>query len=217
MSQQVGASSLSRPLREVEAYWEALRQTGDIPAKSQISPSRLDAALPHVMLLERIAPGVTRFRFGGQAFHDLLGMNAERVPLTVFFSSSCQREIAQAVEDVFQKPSVLRAEMVSKGGIGRPTLSAQMLIMPLRDANSDISHAFGALTYDGRLGRVPRQFTEVRLKTTRLILNDPGFVQSPTQPEIAYEDDQKMIGRKKTGRPEFTGRPTLRVIDGDKL
>lgn len=209
-----GPKTPPRPLREVEAYWEALREAGDIPCKSQITPPRLETALPHVMLIERIAPLVTRFRFGGQALHDLLGMSVDRVPLTVMFASKCQRKLAAAVEDVFASPSILRVEMHSSGGIGRPSVSGQMLLMPLRDVNGDISHAFGAMTYEGRLGRVPRQFTEVRMKATRVILNRE-FTATTTEPLVAHESDQPLFDHKENGRPT-TGRPRLRVIEGDK-
>lgn len=210
-----GQKTLPRPLREVEAYWEALRQSGDIPTKSQISPPGLEESLPYVMLIERLAPCVSRFRFGGQAIHDLLGMSADRVPLTVLFSASCQRALANAVEDVFAKPAILRVELDSKGGIGRPSLSGQMLIMPLRSETGTISHAFGALHYEGRLGRVPRQFTDIRLKSTRLILNN-NHGATQTEPVNAYEPAQATFHHKEYGRPAFAKRPRLRVIQGDK-
>lgn len=210
-----GSKPLPRPLREVEAYWEALRTNGDIPSKADVAPTGLECALPYMMILERLAPGVSRFRFGGQVFHDLLGMSAERVPLTVLFASSCQRDIACAVDNVFQKPAILRGDLASKAGIGRPSISAQMVLMPLKDAAGGTSQALGALYFEGRLGRVPRQFSDMRLKQTRLILDRP-YSQPDPKPLAAYEPDQPGFSPKKTGRPAYTGRPRLRVIHGDK-
>ena len=215
MNQRGGMNTPSRPLREVEAYWEALRTNGDIPYKAQVSPTGLETALPHIMMIERLAPGVTRFRFGGRIFHDLLGMSPERVPLTVLFASNCQRDFANAVEDVFQKPAILRAELVSKGAIGRPALTAQMLLLPLRDSNGDASHAFGALSFDGRLGRVPRQFTDMRLRETRLVLRH-HYDSVGSDPQTVHEPSQVRFGHKNKGRPDSAGRPKLRVINGDK-
>lgn len=206
---------LPRPLREVEAYWEALRPYGDIPQRCELSPSGLENALEYTFILERVAPSVTRFRMGGHKVAELLGLATERVPFTTLFTSDCQIEVAKAVEAVFQNPGILRAELSSRRNIARPKLDAHLLLLPVKNDDNEVNRALGVLHWEGRIGRAPRQFNEVRLNATRIVMNPLEYVQLSNQ-RVKEFDEHDLQFTHKEKRPDISGRPKLHVIDGDK-
>jgi len=118
----------SRALRELEAYWEALRPSDRIPDRSNVRPDGLLNVLDVTFILERVAPGVSRFRLAGHKISDFLGVQAENVPLTALFNATSQQEVAATVEKVFTQPAILKADLVSLGSVGRPKINAEMAI-----------------------------------------------------------------------------------------
>ncbi len=79
-----GGEDVSRfaMLAEVRAYWEGLRVAGDLPRRDQIDPRGIAGALENTFLLERVAPGIARFRLAGMQLHDLMGMDVRGMPLS---------------------------------------------------------------------------------------------------------------------------------------
>ncbi|MEM1421046.1 MAG: PAS domain-containing protein, partial [Pseudomonadota bacterium] len=49
----------------VEAYWEGLRAGRLVPRRADVDPRGIDQALEYSFILERIAPGMARFRLAG--------------------------------------------------------------------------------------------------------------------------------------------------------
>lgn len=206
----------SRALRELDAYWEALRPSDGIPDRSSVRPDGLLNVLDVTFILERVAPGVSRFRLAGHKIGDFLGIPAECVPLTALFSATSQHDVAASVEKVFTQPAILKADLISLGSVGRPKICAEMALYPLKDGSNGITRALGAISFQGRIGRTPRQFQEVQIGLTRPVL-DYAAEQHPQQLEhrAAYETAASPFAHQKR-RPEKTSRPELRVIQGDK-
>ncbi len=72
------------PIRQAEAYWSALRTGSEIPFRSQIDPRGLENILRQTFILERIAPGIARFRLaGGQALNEMAAMEVRGMPLSL--------------------------------------------------------------------------------------------------------------------------------------
>lgn len=206
----------SRALRELEAYWEALRPSDGIPDRSSVRPDGLLNVLDVTFILERVAPGVSRFRLAGHKIGDFLGIPAENVPLTALFSATSQHDVAASVEKVFTQPAILKADLISLGSVGRPKICAEMALYPLKDGSNGITRALGAINFQGRVGRTPRQFHEVQIGLTRPVLSY-ATEQFPQQMEhkAVYESSASPFAHQKR-RPEPTSRPKLRVIQGDK-
>ena len=61
-------------LWQMEAYWRALPRSQIVPRRSDIDPRGVENLLRHAIILERVAPGVARFRIAGQHLSDLTGM-----------------------------------------------------------------------------------------------------------------------------------------------
>jgi hypothetical protein len=152
-------SSAPRPLREVEAYWELLRDDRLVPDRSEVDPRGFPGALPHSFLLERIAPGLARIRITGRHMSDLMGIDMQGLPLTSLFVPEARPGLVEVLSAVFEEPAVARLKLASAGGIGRRRMEARLLILPLRDDQGEVTRALGALVAEGAIGRTPRRFS----------------------------------------------------------
>ena len=152
-------ASAPRPLREVEAYWDLLRDDRLVPERSELDPRGFPGALAHSFLLERIAPGLARVRVTGRHLSDLMGIDMQGLPLTSLFLPEARPTVIEMMSAVFEEPAVARARLESAGGIGRRPLEARLLILPLRDDQGEITRAIGCLVAEGTIGRTPRRFS----------------------------------------------------------
>jgi len=164
-------------VREVEAYWEALRGTRPMPARAEIDPRGIAGALEFAFLLERIAPGAGRIRLAGTHLSDLMGMEVRGMPLTAVFQPSARQTVADALEQVLQRPSVMVLAIEGERGIGRGKLIGQMLLCPLKSDLGDPSRVLGCLQTEGPIGRAPRRF-DVTGSSERLIRAEESEVAS---------------------------------------
>ncbi len=197
-------TSLS-PLRQAEAYWTALRDGADIPFRSQIDPRGLEQVLEYAFILERIAPGVARFRLAGQHLCNLAGMEVRGMPLTSFFTPGSRSQVSAILEHVFDTPAV--AELMLEGerqGL-RGECEARLLLLPLKSDLGDCSRLLGVLVADGDFGRQPRRF-----EVTGTDLRDMA-VSSCTQ--VAAVEAVKGFAEAQT---VLEGRaPHLRLVKSD--
>jgi hypothetical protein len=162
-------SALPRPLREVEAYWDLLRDGRLVPDRSEVDPRGFPGALSQSFLLERIAPGLARIRVTGRHICDLMGIDMQGLPLTSLFLPEARPTIIEILSAVFEEPAVARAKLTSPGGIGRRKLEARLLILPLRDDQGDVTRAVGCLVAEGVIGRTPRRFAVDEFQCQTLI------------------------------------------------
>lgn len=187
-----------RVASELRAYWDGVRRNRLVPARSEIDPRGIERALEFSFVLERVAPGMGRFRLAGMHLNDLMGMEVRGMPLTAFFTSAARKTIADGCEEMFREPAIVEAELVSEPGPGRPELTARLLLLPLRSDLGDITRALGCLVAEGAVCRVPRRF-DVRALTVSPIGRDairiaehgdefalaPGFAEKPAAFEAA--------------------------------
>lgn len=152
---------------QVEEYWEALRGNRLVPDRSEVDPRGLSGALEHAFVLERIAPGLARFRVAGMHLSDLMGLEVRGMPISATFTPDTRADLARALEATFNEPARLRLLLRGEDGIGRPALAGEMVLLPLRSDGGDITRALGALVMDGMIGRQPRRLsaTSVEHKT----------------------------------------------------
>jgi hypothetical protein len=217
-----GASSPAI-LSQVRAYWEALRQDGDLPFRSDINPRGIEHALSSTFLIERVAPGVARFRIAGMDYSDLMGMDVRGLPLSAVFVPEARAALASKLEQVFHSPAIMELTLESGSGLLKPALGAQMLVMPVRDATGQTKLALGCMVLKGKIGRSPRRFEisktlvsplhniaaaaarapKVTGFAPRVILNEqaPAFAE-PQASFVAQNTDQT------TARPTY-----LRLVD----
>ena len=147
------------PIRQAEAYWTALLTGADVPMRSQIDPRGLENILEYTFILERIAPGLARFRLAGSHLNKLAGMEVRGMPLTAFFEASARDEVKTHLEQVFSAPAVTELSVTSSGHLGRARLQARIILLPLKSDLGDVSRILGVMVSDGTIGTTPRRFS----------------------------------------------------------
>lgn len=186
-------------IRQAEAYWRALCRDGEVPLRTRIDPRGLGNVLQYAFMLERIAPGLARFRLAGQHLIDLAGMEVRGMPLTAFFVPAARGRIASVLEAVFDRPSI--AELTLSGQARHRTGEGRMILLPLRCDRGEISRALGVLVAESAGDAVPP--CRFDLAATAL---SPAGRPAPDRPEPAvpgFAESQAPLG----GRA-----PHLRVV-----
>lgn len=160
-------------VQEMIAYWEGLRAGRPVPLRSEVDPRGIEGALEYAFILERIAPGIARFRLSGTHLNDLMGMEVRGMPLTAFISPDHRDEMTRITEAVFADPETAELTLAGEPGIGRPPLQAKLLLLPMKSDAGEINRALGCLVSDGRIGRNPRRFTIADVRMTRIPVPPP--------------------------------------------
>lgn len=152
-------------LNHLRGYYEGLRLGGALPHREQIDPSALGGILENTFLVERIAPGMGRFRLAGMAVQDVLGMEARNMPLSILFEPVARAQLARVLEQVFTGPTMLDLTVEAERAIGRPHLAGRMILLPLRDAKGAFHQIIGGFALSGTTGRAPRRFGITRMRS----------------------------------------------------
>ena len=159
--QGTGALSFA-VLDQMRSYWQGLRRGSALPVRDALDPRGMADALDATFLLERIAPGLARFRIAGMHVHDLMGLDVRGMPLSSLFDPAARSRLAEGLESVFAAPATLEMWLEGERGIGRPALEGRMLLLPLNDAQGNTTMALGCLALAGGMGRAPRRFAITR-------------------------------------------------------
>lgn len=146
-------------ISEVRAYWEALREGDMLPRRALVDPRGIANALEHSFLIERIAPGLARFRIAGMAYNDLMGMDIRGMPLSSLFLGEARMRLQIELERMFHGPAILSLTLGSERGLGRPPMTARMIVLPMLGQQDACNLAIGCIEITGEIGRVPRRFT----------------------------------------------------------
>jgi len=157
-------------LSEVRAYWEGLREGGALPRRDQIDPRGIAGALEQVFLVERIAPGLARFRLAGMGISGLMGMDVRGMPLSAVFDPAARDRLAPELETVFRDNVALDLWLEAERGTGRPALAARMVLLPLVSTRGLTDLALGCLAFEGEVGRAPRRFAISSLLSETLLV-----------------------------------------------
>lgn len=191
------------PIRQAEAYWTALLDQSDIPARSQIDPRGLENILEYTFILERIAPGLARFRLAGSHLNKIFGMEVRGMPLTALFEPSARSRVTGHLDAVFTSPAIAELSLESSGKLGRMRLQARMILLPLKSDLGDVSRALGVMVSDGAIGVTPRRFalTEERVRPVAELHLRP-------KPDVQHA---KSAGFAEEG-PAFKPASHLRVV-----
>ena len=171
-------------LAEVRAYWEGLREGGALPERDRIDPRGIAGALENTFLLERVAPGIGRFRIAGMQLHDLMGMDVRGMPMSALFEPTARNRLADGLEGVFSGPAVLELWLEAERGIGRPSLEGRMIVLPLTGMRGETDLALGCLAMDGALGRAPRRFAIAGLMSEVIERRTAPQRRATTRPDL---------------------------------
>jgi len=165
------------PMRQAEAYWTALRRGDDIPSRSQIDPRGLENILSQTFILERVAPGIARFRLAGQKVNEMAGMEVRGMPITAFFTPDARKQMSAALEHMFEAPAIVEIEMQTEGSRLRGRREARMLLLPLRSDLGDVSRALGVFVSEGNPNKTSQRFaiTSIEMRAVAKNTDDTEF------------------------------------------
>ncbi len=188
------------PLRQIEAYWSALRNGAAVPKRAQIDPRGLENMLEYAFILERIAPGIARIRLAGQHLKQLAGMEVSGMPLSTFFSPSGRNHVSAALEHVFDAPAVVELVLQGKPAWGRKAPEARMILLPLQDENGQINRAMGVLVAED-----PKAHAKLCLSVVDTVLRPASGFEHVETPKVA-------AGFAETNEPESGPTAHLRLV-----
>lgn len=172
----------------IEAYWNMVRGKRLVPSRSEIDPRGLDGVLGNSFVLERIAGGLARFRIAGSHLNEVTGLELRQMPLSALFLPGSREVLSDALQAVFDEPSVIRMAIASPGGFGRDRLEGELILLPLRSDLGDIDRVLGGIVFEGKIGRTPRRI-EILGQTRRSLT---GYAGTPTH-ELEPKPESKVI------------------------
>ncbi len=144
-------------LDQIEDYWDGLRTGSELPRRSDIDPRGLHGALESAFILERIAPGVGRFRVAGQRIWSIVGMEVRGMPLTSLFDAGSRSPVSAYLEDVLRGPSStilpIKAVPIKRGR----SIVMKMLMLPLQGENGEIDRILGGIEPRQAVPQVPHR------------------------------------------------------------
>lgn len=207
-------------LAEVRAYWEGLRGGTGLPRRDQIDPRGIAGALDTVFLLERVAPGVARFRLAGMQVNDLMGMDVRGMPLSAMIDPASRPRMAEALEALFARPAILTLGLEAERSVGRPALEGRLILLPLISARGPCDLALGCFATHGSAGRAPRRFAISHLASEPLApvaaevtaANRPQ--QTPRLVPMGLAEAAAAFDHTPRMQPPPRGTPKLRLVKG---
>ncbi|CUH88682.1 PAS domain protein [Phaeobacter sp. CECT 5382] len=168
-------------MRQAEAYWTALRRGDDIPNRSQIDPRGLENILSQTFILERVAPGIARFRLAGQKVNEMAGMEVRGMPITAFFTPDARKQMSAALEQMFESPAIVEVELQTEPSRLRGRREARMLLLPLRSDLGDVSRALGVFISEGNPTSTSQRFgiSSIEMRSVAKSADDTEFKAKP--------------------------------------
>ena len=172
-------------LGRIEDYWSRVRAGRLVPARSEIDPRGLEGVLGHAFVLERIGTGLARLRIAGSHMSAFLGTEARGLPLSTLFEPESRDALADALEAVVDEPAAVRFSVVSARGFGKPELTGNIVLLPLRSDLGDVTRVLGGVALSGDAGRTPRRLRITGQSRRSLVgyAEAPGNVRPTARPE----------------------------------
>lgn len=202
---RLGSGTGLRVANELRAYWEALRGGRTMPSRAEIDPRGIERALEFAFILERVAPGMGRFRLAGMHINDLMGMEVRGMPLTSLFAPEARNAVSEMTEAVFSRPAIAEARLEAQSGIGKPELAGHLLMLPLTSDFGEVTRALGCFVAEGAIGRTPRRFTlgEGRIKPLEARVADTPAPLAFAEAQTPYAPPAPTDAPRKTPQEHF--------------
>lgn len=211
------------PLRQAEAYWTALRRGDDVPSRSQIDPRGLENILSNTFILERIAPGIARFRLAGSLVNEMAGMEVRGMPITAFFTTEARKQLSSAMEHMFDTPAIIELELQVEAARLQTPREARMLLLPLRSDLGDISRVLGVLVADEGKSATTQRFSisSIEMRAVTVKASDSSAAPFKAKPRAEARDSAdapKDVNQVNPGFAETQARfkPERSILDEAK-
>ncbi|WP_168193128.1 PAS domain-containing protein [Rhodophyticola sp. CCM32] len=215
---QYKADMIHPVIKDLIAYWEDLRAGRVVPDRADIDPRAMVTLLNYTFILDRVRPGVVRFRLSGTHLNTLMGMEVRGMPIRAFFELRARSSLMEYVEAVFTGPNVLDLNLTSDAQ-GRRDLNGRMTVLPLRSEDGQINRAIGAFVTEGHIDLPPRRFRIRQADMIPLYPLGPGRDTAHKGPHASTpglgEPPATSYVAANTCEPSGS-RPGLRVLKGGK-
>ncbi len=190
----------------LRAYWDSLRGARQMPARSEFDPRAIENTLASTFVAEKVAPRVARIRVSGSVLNDTLGMDVRGMPITALFDPIARDTVAEAVSELFALPAQLVLDLTSRRSFHRKAQRARMLLLPMSDAEGQVTRIVGCLDIEGPLSKTPRRFKVSALRQTQImgeapniIPLDPPYIPAPHDlPSYAFAEEPISFRSKRS-------------------
>lgn len=197
------------PLRQAEAYWQALCAEGQIPRRSRIDPRALENILPHCFILERVARRRARFRLAGDHLAELAGMDMRGMAFAALFADAARAEAGAILQRMFAAPAVAELRLDGPTAPDETAVEGRMLLLPLATDDGKIARALGVLVADCAGVRPPLRF-DIANRLLR-----PLAVAAPARADPPVPDREPTDGFAEPAQ-SLAGAPShLRLVKSD--
>jgi len=204
-------------IAQAEAYWEALRGTRLMPDRADANPRGIENLLEYAFIGERIAPGLVRLRLAGTHMSDLMGMEVRGMTLSRFIVPHERQQMAEAIDQMFDSPACVTLTLRAETGVGRDSLDAKIILLPLKSDFGDLSRDLGTFVTNGKIGRAPRRF-RILETDVRPLLKDPtgsttdAILSSRPAPQLT--EDTPVISTDEL-QSKFSKNTQLKILTFD--
>ncbi|ADO42490.1 PAS domain-containing protein [Ketogulonicigenium vulgare] len=137
-----GSEEIRRSFAALEFYWQRLRGAASAPALYDFDPSQVDAVLPYSLVIEAIAPGLTRVRVAGTEIDKLFDGDVRGMPFSALFQGGARAHLQDLTEQVLTQPAVIEANI----RMGRAR--GQMMMLPLASSEGQVTRAICAMIFE---------------------------------------------------------------------
>lgn len=145
-------------LTSLERDWREMCGNELRPSHAGLDPLRMEDALPFAFVLKRTGPGASRLRVAGQKVHDLFFEDLAGRNFASLFGPGSADTAAELMEAAFTLPAITSFSVVAKRSLGRRPVRGQVILLPMRDPQGDISRILGAVVTDGTACPHPLRF-----------------------------------------------------------
>ncbi len=208
-------------LVELLDHWEHLRAGRIAPLRSEIDPRQIENALEHAFILERQQTGDIRFRIAGMGLNQLMGMEVRSMIATSVVAPEARQQFTDILNQVFDNPEIVELKLTASDA-GRPSLTADMLLLPMHNEVGETTRILGCLVANGKGHPAPNRFTILSRKVTRIIAVDAAKrPMQHSQPVAGFAEDRSQFTPQAVKSPSRTlahakPRDYLRLVKTDE-
>jgi len=145
-------------LTSLEKDWREMCGNELRPSNAGLDPLRMEDTLPFAFVLKRTGPGASRLRVAGQKVHDLFFEDLSGRNFASLFGPASADTAAELMEAAFTLPAITSFSVVAKRSLGRRAVRGQVILLPMRDPQGEISRILGAFVTDGTACPHPLRF-----------------------------------------------------------
>jgi len=214
-------------LAEIEAYWELLRAGRAAPARADIDPRGIEAALGQAFIADGSAEGPCRLRLAGREACAAMGMELRGMPLEALILPADRAGFGALADQVLAGAARVEIDLCAPRCGAAPPLLARMIMLPLTGPTGVIDRMLGGLSIPGLAAGddngatacgAPRRFLVAgqQLRPAARSSGAGTASTAATKPELAESAAPFERAGERPARLRPTRAPHLRLVEPDR-